>query len=218
MTFFGFKHLLLVDLSSSGVSFYLAKNVSDLASIDFTNLLLLEQVFTRQFCRVNLLADDLALKKVLDAKLRAFDLQEYALVFLLAPDHNELEKKAIGEIAPFLKKVIFVERHFFYNFYLLQKRNFSSAKLLINLFDDCAELSFFEQDKLLNYEKVFLRDLAFASKNFWHKTSQKYNFQQPDCFYFFINHLPAKMKIDQAKVADLAKYLKLEAVTIEKLC
>jgi hypothetical protein len=213
MNFLDFKHLLLVDLSSSGLSFYLAKDVKDLASIDFTNLTLLKSVYTNQICRVNLLADDLALQKILSKNLKVFDLESYSLVFLLAPGHSELEKKAIEAIAPFLKKISFVDRHFFYNFYLMQKRNFSKIKFLISLFDDCAELSLFDQEKLLSYERIALRNLAFSSKVFFKRAREKFEFEQPDCFYFFTNNLAEK-----PDSLDLAKYLKLEAIEVENLC
>lgn len=213
MNFLDFKHLLLVDLSSSGLSFYLAKDVRDLASIDFSNLTLLKSIYTNQVCQVNFLADDLALQKILSQNLKTFDLENYSLVFLLAPGHSELEKKAIEAIAPFLKKISFVDRHFFYNFYLMQKRNFSKIKFLISLFDDCAELSLFDQEKLLSYERVSLRNLAFSSKIFFKRAREKFEFEQPDCFYFFTNNLAEK-----PDSLDLAKYLKLEAIEVENLC
>lgn len=213
MNFLDFKHLLLVDLSSSGLSFYLAKDVKDLVSIDFSNLTLLKKICTNKICQMNFLADDLALQKILSKNLKTFDLENYSLVFLLAPGHSELEKKSIEAIAPFLKKIFFVDRHFFYNFYLMQKRNFSKIKFLISPFDDCAELSLFDQDKLLLYEKVSLRNLAFSSKNFLKRAVEKFEFEQADCFYFFINNLAEK-----PNSLDLAKYLKLEAIEIENLC
>lgn len=213
MNFLDFKHLLLVDLNSSGLSFYLAKDVKDLASIDFSNLTLLKTVYENSLCQMNFLADDQMLQKILYKRLKAFDLEDYSLVFLLAPGFSELEKNAIKAITPFLKKVSFVERHFFYNFCLMQKRNFSRIKFLISLFDDCAELSLFDQEKLLLYEKVPLRNLAFASKNFFTKAKEKFEFEQPDCFYLFTNNLAEK-----PDSVDLAKYLKLEAIEIENLC
>jgi hypothetical protein len=211
--FLDFKHLLLVDLSSSGISFYLVKDVRDLSSIDFSNLTLLKSVSNADICKINFLSNEKVLKKILDLNLKSFDLEQYALVFLLTPNSSELEKKAIEQAVPFLKKTFFVDRHFFYNFYLMQKRNFSKAKLLISLFDDCAELSFFNQEKLLTYEKIFLRNLALDSKNFLKKAKEKFEFEQPDCFYFFTNNL-----IDKPKATDLAKYLKLEAIEVKNLC
>lgn len=208
-----FKHLLLIDCNSSGLSFYLAKDVKDLASIDFSNLTLLKRILTNDLCKMNFLADDQLLKKILDENLKAFDLEKYSLVFLLDPETSELEKRVFKDMAPFLKKISFVDRHFFYNFYLLQKRNFSKVKFLVDLFDDCVELSLFEQNKLLAYKKVFLRNLALESKLFLKRTKEKFAFEQPDCFYFFINNLA-----DKPKTASLAKYLKMEAIEIDKLC
>lgn len=203
----------MVDLSSSGLSFYLAKDLKDLASIDFSNLTLLKSISSNRFCQENLLADEIVLKKNLEASLKAFDLEYFSLVFLLSPESSELEKKSIREITPFFSKTSFVDRHFFYNFYLMQKRNFSKIKLIINLFDDCAELSLFSQEKLLSYEKVLLRNLAFESKKFLQDMKEKLDFEQPDCFYFFSNNLTSKIK-----PTDLAKYLKLEAIEVKNLC
>lgn len=213
MNFFAYQHLLLVDLNSSGLSFYLAKDLQDLASIDFANLTLLKKVPEERVCQENLLADEVLFEQLLNKNLKSFDLEHYGLVFLLAPESSDLEKKAIQTVVPFLKQVSFVDRHFFYNFYLMQKRNFSKAKLIVNLFDDCAELSFFNQEKLLSYEKVLLRDLLLNSQNFWQKSKLKFEFEQPDCFYFFNNNFP-----DQAFIAPLAKNLNLEAIIIDKLC
>lgn len=213
VNFLDFKHLLLIDLNSCGLFFYLAKDVRDLSSIDFANLTLLKSVFTEDICKNNLLSDERFLKTLLDTNLKDFGLEQYALVFLLSPDSSELEKKIIKESSPFLKRILFVDRHFFYNFYLIQKRNFSKTKFLVNLFDDCAELSLFDRDKLLTYERVFLRNLAFESKNFFKKAKEKFDFEEPDCFYFFTNNLANKVK-----AVDLAKYLKLEAIEIENLC
>jgi hypothetical protein len=170
-------------------------------------------VLTPDLCKKNLLSDEQLLKKTLKMNLQSFDLEHYALVFLVSPNLSELEKKTISEAAPFLQKVSFVDRHFFYNFYLMQKRNFSKAKFLLNLFEDCAELSFFNQDQLLSYEQVPLRNLALDSKNFFKKMKERFVFEPPDCFYFFTNNLTEK-----PKATDLAKYLKLEAIEIENLC
>lgn len=208
-----FKHLLLIDCNSSGMSFYLAKETRDLSSIDFSNLTLLKRIHNTDICKMNFLANDELLKKFLNESLNSFDLEQYSLVFLITPGSSDLEKKFFQDVAPFLRRVSFVDRHFFYNFYLLQKRNFSKAKFLVSLFDDCAELSFFDQNKLLSYEKVFLRNLALESKLFLKKVKEKFSFEQADCFYFFLNNLS-----DKPKTAKLAKYLKMEAIEIDKLC
>ena len=208
-----FKHLVLIDCNSSGLFFYLAKDVRDLSSIDFSNLTLLKAIHINDVCKMNFLANDSLLKKLLNESLNSFDLEKYSLVFLLAPGFSSLEKKFFEDASPFLKKVSFVDRHFFYNFYLLQKRNFSKAKFLVNLFDDCAELSFFDQSKLLAYEKVFLRNLPLESKLFLKRVKEKFVFEQPDCFYFFTNNLA-----DKPKTAKLGKYLKMEVIEIDKLC
>ena len=213
MNFLDFKHLVLVDLSSSGLSYYLAKDVRDLASIDFSNLVLLKKFSNDDFCKFNILSNDQLFGKIFNQHLQSFDLIEYSLVFLVAPEMTTLEKKAIKDFVPFLKKAIFVDRHFFYNFYLMQKRNFSKTKLLINLFADCAEISLFNQDKLLAYEKVFLRNLAVESKYFFKKNIEKFKLERPDCFYFFSNNLSEK-----PSVAELAKYLKLEAIEVNNIC
>lgn len=213
LKFLDFKHLLLVDVNSSGLFFYLAKDVRDLSSIDFSNLNLLKKISNNDICKKNLLSDDQAFKNFLHASLISFDLEYYALVFLISPDSSALEKKFLKESTSFLTKILFVDRHFFYNFYLVQKRNFSKAKFLISLFDDCAELSLFNQEKLLTYEKVSLRNFAMESKRFLKKAKEKFVFEQPDCFYFFTNNL-----IEKPKVGDLSKYLKLEAIEIKELC
>ena len=213
MNFLDFKHLVLVDLSSSGLSYYLAKDVRDLASIDFSNLVLLKKFSNDDFCKFNILSNDQLFGKIFNQHLQSFDLIEYSLVFLVAPEMTTLEKKAIKDFVPFLKKAIFVDRHFFYNFYLMQKRNFSKTKLLINLFADCAEISLFNQDKLLAYEKVFLRNLAVESKYFFKKNIEKFKLERLDCFYFFSNNLSEK-----PSVAELAKYLKLEAIEVNNIC
>lgn len=211
--YFDHRHLLLVDLNSSGMSFYLAKDVSDLASIDFAHLTLLKKVFDLKLCKNNLLASQDYFRKVFNDNLRSFDLESFSLVFLLSPDFSELEKEAIKEASPFLSKVTFIDRHFFYNFYLIQKRNFSKTKFLINLFTDCAELSLFDQDKILVHKQVFLRNLAFESKNFLDKNKEKFAYENPDCFYLFTNNIKGK-----AQVSGLAKYLKLEVIEVDKLC
>lgn len=213
VNFLDSKHLLLVDISSSGLFFYLAKDVSDLTSIDFANLTLLKSVSTQKLCQMNLLADDQLIHSILDKNLKDFDLANYSLVFLVSPDSSDLEKKVLKTTAPFLSKVSIVDRHFFYNFYLMQKRNFSKTKFIINLFYDCAELSLFDQEKLLVHQTVSLRHLAIQSKDFFQSAKEKFTFEKPDCFYFFTNNLAFK-----AKSIDLAKYLKLEAIDIENLC
>ena len=211
--FLDFKHLLLVDVNSSGLFFYLAKDVKDLASIDFANLTLLKSSLTQKVCQMNLLADDQLAHEVLDRNLKNFDLESYSLVFLISPGYSELEKKFLTNSAPFLSKVSLVDRHFFYNFYLMQKRNFSKTKFIINLFNDCAELSLFDQEKLLAHKTVELRNLVLQSKVFFQNAKEKFAFEKPDCFYFFTNNLATK-----AESLDLAKYLKLEAIEIENLC
>jgi len=213
MNFFAYQHLLLVDQSSSGLSFYLAKDVQNLAALDFTNLTLLKKLSNEHICQENLLADEILFAKLLNKNLKSFDLERYGLVFLVAPESSELEKKVMQDLAPFLKQVSFVDRHFFYNFYLMQKRNFSKVKFMINLFRDCAELSCFNQDKLLNYEKVSLRNLFISSQNFWQKTKLKFAFEQPDCFYVFRNNFS-----EQIEITDLVKQFNLEAIEIDKLC
>lgn len=213
MNFFAYQHLLLLDLNSSGLFFYLAKDLQDLSSIDFSNLTLLKKVLNTKLCQENLLADEVLFEQLLHKNLKAFELEHYSLVFLLAPETSDLEKKAIKAVSPFLKQVSFVDRHFFYNFYLIQKRNFSKTKLIVNLFNDCAELSLFDQDKLLAYEKVLIRNLLLASHDFWQKAKLKFEFEQPDCFYFFNNNFP-----DKTLLAPLSKSLNLEAIEIDKLC
>lgn len=213
MNFFAYQHLLLVDLNSSGLFFYLAKDLQDLSSIDFASLTLLKKVLNEQICQENLLADEILFEQILNKKLKSFDLDHYSLVFLMSPDSSELEKKAIQAVTPFLRKVSFVDRHFFYNFYLMQKRNFSKTKFIINLFSDCAELSIFNQDKLLAYKKVLTRNLILTSHDFWQQAKIRFDFEQPDCFYFFNNNFP-----DQAPIKLLAKNLNLEAIEIDKLC
>lgn len=213
VNFLDFKHLLLVDLNSSGLFFYLAKDVKDLASIDFANLTLLKSVLTPKACQINLIADDEPVHEILSRSLQELDLEKFSLVFLISPDHSELEKKALKSSAPFLTQVSLVDRHFFYNFYLMQKRNFSKIKLIINLFNDCAELSLFDQEKLLIHKTVALRNLILQSKDFFQSAQEKFVFEKPDCFYFFTNNLAIK-----AKSIDLAKNLKLEAIEIENLC
>ncbi len=212
-SFFDQRHLLLLDLNSSGLFFYLAKDVKELVAIDFANLNLLRQIFSDRACRNNLLADEQFVQATLSQQLKNFELDHYALVFLLSPNSTQLERKTLQSLAPFLVKNTVVDRHFFYNFYLMQKRNFSQIKFLINLFDDCAELSLFDQDKLLDYQTVELRNLAVRSKDFFQTSKNKFAFSQPDCFYLFTNNLNTKVK-----AVDLAKYLKLEAIEIESLC
>lgn len=211
--FFNFKHLVLLDLHSSGLFFYLAKDVKDLVSIDFANLSLLKSIFTDQACQKNLLSDEKFVQESLTKNLKNFDLDHYSLVFLISPNHSPLERKILLSLAPFLTRVSLVDRHFFYNFYLMQKRNFSKIKFLINVFNDCVELSLFDQEKLLAYKTVELRNLALQSKDFFQSAKEKFAFSQPDCFYFFTNNLSVKVKS-----IDLAKYLKLEAIEIENLC
>jgi hypothetical protein len=210
---FNYDHLLLVDLSSNGLSFYLAKDVKELFSIDFANLILLKNISTDALCSENLLSDELVFKNLLLENLKLLDLERYALVFLVSPDISDLEKKIISENGPFLKQISFVERQFFYNFYLTQKRNFSQIKFIVNLFDDCAELSCFNQEKLLATQKVLLRHLALESKHFFIQTKEKFAFARPDCFYFFSNNL-----VKHKTISDLAKYLKLEAIEVKALC
>lgn len=213
VNFFDFKHLLLIDLNSSGLFFYLAKDVKDLASIDFANLTLLKSVTTDEACQMNLLADDQLVREILDKNLKAFDLESYSLIFLVSPGFSQLEKKVLQAISPFLRRVSIVDRHFFYNFYLMQKRNFSKIKFLINVFSDCAELSLFDGEKLLTHEVIALRNLAIQSKDFFQRAKKKFAFEQPDCFYFFTNNITAPVN-----AIDLAKYLKLEAIEVENLC
>lgn len=213
MNFLDFKHLLLVDISSSGLCFYLAKDVKDPASIDFSNLTLLKKTYSSEFCQLNLLKNEQKLRAALMGSLKSFDLEDYSLVFLVSPEYSEIDKSILRSISPFLKKVSIFERHFFYNFYLMQKRNFSKTKFIISLFDDCAELSLFDQEKLLVYEKVFQRNLAAFAKLFFKKAKDKFVFEQPDCFYLFTQNLA-----DKPKTAELAKYLKLEAIKVEELC
>jgi hypothetical protein len=129
--FFETKHLLLIDLNSNGLFFYLAKEVKDLAAIDFTNLHLLQTVSTNQACQCNLLANEQFIGQTLEKNLKAFDLNRYTLVFLVNPECSELEKKTLQGLAPFLSKTAVVARHFFYNFYLMTKRHFSQVKFLI---------------------------------------------------------------------------------------
>lgn len=207
------RHLLLLDLNSNGLFFYLAKDVKELAAIDFASLSLLKQISSDRACRGNLLADEQFVKTTLSAQLKNFDLDHYALVFLLSPNSTQLEKKTLQSLAPFLVKNTVVDRHFFYNFYLMQKRNFSQVKFIVNLFSDCAELSLFDRDKLLDHQSVELRNLAVRSKDFFQSNKNKIAFPKPDCFYLFTNNLNTKVQ-----ALDLAKYLKLEAIEIENLC
>jgi hypothetical protein len=213
MSFLDFKHLVLVDLNSNGLFFYLAKDVRNLPALDFANLVSLARVPSEKICQGNLLADDELALRLIEKNLRDFELKEYKLVFLVAPEFSLLEKALLLKNFPFWQKVEVVERHFFYNFYLMQKRNFSKVKFLTSLFADCAELSLFEQDKLVAAEQITTYNLAAFSKHFLDKNLAKKQLQRPECFYFFTHNLSAK-----TSVAALAKYLKMEAIAVEQLC
>lgn len=212
MSFLDFKHLVLVDLNSNGLFFYLAKEVKSLPALDFSNLVLLAKVPSLQLCQRNLLADDELTIQLIEKKLRDLELREYKLVFLVAPEFSELEKALLRKNFPFWQQVELVERHYFYNFYLMQKRNFSKTKFLLSLFADCAELSLFEQDRLIAAERIGVENLAVFSKHFFDKNLAKNQLTKPECFYFFTQNLPVT-----PSVADLAKYLKMEAIVIEQL-
>lgn len=213
MSFLAFKHLVLVDLNSNGLFFYLAKDVGSLPSLDFTNLVSLARVPNEQLCQCNLLADDELTFNLIEKNLRTFELKDYKLVFLVAAEFSELEKKLLKQKFPFWQQVEVIERHFFYNFYLMQKRNFSKIKFLISLFADCAEFSLFDQEKLLAVTRSNLRNLVFFSKHFLDKNLASKQLIKPECFYFFSQNLPGKTAVD-----DLAKYLKMEAIKVEQLC
>lgn len=207
------KHLVLLDLNSTGLFFYLAKDVKTLPSLDFSNLSALGEIVDENLCKRNLLFDDERTCKLIEDSLKGFELSQALYVFLLSPEFSSLEKELLNKSFSFWQKVTFVDRHFFYNFYLMQKRNFSRIKFLINMFTDCAELSIFDQEKLLAYKRIDLQNLAFSAKHFLDKTMAEQSFEKPECFYFFTNNFPAKMP-----VGDLASYLKMEAISIEKVC
>lgn len=213
LSFLDSKHLVLLDINSNGLFFYLAKDVTNLPALDFASLVALEHVLEEKICQSNLLFDDVKVCKLIDKSLRSFDLKAYNLVFLLSPEFSVLEKQLLTKNFPFWQKKELVERHFFYNFYLMQKRNFSKYKFLINLFADCAELSLFNQEKLLAYKKIDLHNLALWSKAFLDKQMAMHGIEKPECFYFFTNNLSARVP-----VGDMAKYLKMEAIAIDRLC
>lgn len=210
---FNYQHLLLGELYSRGANFYLAKNVKELSAIDFSHLTLLAKPTVKNLCQQNLLADVQLFQTMLQTQLQNFDLNSYSLVFLIAPDHSALEKKTLLAHAPLLKKVSLIERPYFYNFYLMQKRNFSKVKFMINLFSDCAELSLFEQDQLLVYQKIALHNFIEQSLDFFKTNLKKMALARPDCFYFFTNN--SAQQIDSTV---LVKALQLEAIEIDKLC
>lgn len=213
MSFLDFKHLVLVDLNSNGLFFYLAKDVKNLPALDFAGMTLLAKVDNQELCQRNLLADDQQTIRLIEQKLRDFDLREYKLVFLLSKESSALEKALLTKAFPFWQKIELVERHFFYNFYLMQKRNFSPVKFLVNVFADCAELSLFKQENLLADERVELYNLPERCQIFLTTHLAKNHLKKPECFYFFTNNLPGKMP-----AGELAKHLKMEAITIEQLC
>lgn len=210
---FSYKHLLLIDLHSAGMSFYLAKDVKELSAIDFAHLTLLKSLSCQNLCQRNLLANLKHCQESLQSQLQAFDLKQYALIFLISPNHSVLEKKALLSLTPIFKTVTLIERHYFYNFYLMQKRNFSKIKFLINMFDDCAELSLFDQDQLLAHQNTALHNFVMQSQDFFTSQQKQLAFARPDCFYFFTNNVTHPVEN-----ADLVKALQLEAIEIDQLC
>lgn len=206
------KHLLLVDLHSSGVSFYLAKDVRELPSLDFSNLVLLEQIFDERLCSFNILADAVGWQSLLQRKLAAWQLQHYAIVFLLAHQVTDLEKQQLTAQLPFWQSISYVSRDYFYNVYLLQKRNFSPTKFIISCFADCAELSIFKQDVLLGYDTTTLLALADQCKHFLDRQVQLQQLSKPDCVYLFTHNQAA-----EAPLQKLKKTLGMELIEIKRL-
>lgn len=206
------KHLLLIDLHSSGVSFYLAKDVSELPSLDFSSLVLLEQVFDENLCTFNILADASRWQSLLQRKLATWQLKQCSLVFLLTHQVSDLEKQLLTAQVPFWQSVSYVSRDYFYNFYLLQKRNFGPVKLIISCFADCAQLSLFKQEVLLSHETIALFALTDRIKHFLQHQLALQQLNKPDCIYLFTHN--------QASVSSLRKLkqaLEIEVIEIKHL-
>lgn len=216
MQLFRHHHLLLLDLHSSGVSFYLAKQVRELPALAFTDLTLLTRVFDEELCRDNVLADDQAFAQLLQHKLTQFDLQAYLLVFLLHRDNHQPVKQLLSTALPLWQRADFVERAYFYNFYLLQKQNFSPVKLTLSLFADCVELTIFEQERLLHQQLLSGRNLSKMINVIWQQQLVKHQLVQPDCCYIF-THNQADQKGSRDLAAATAAALKLEPVIIDQL-
>ncbi len=206
------KHLLLIDLHSSGVSFYLAKDVSELPGLDFSSLVLLEQIFDEDLCKFNALADASRWQSLLQRKLATWQLQQYALVFLLTHQVTELEKQLLTAQLPFWQPASYVSRDYFYNFYLLQKRNFGPVKLIISCFADCAQLSLFKQETLLSHETIALFALTDRTKHFLQHQLALQQLSKPDCVYLFSHNQATVVSLQKLK-----KALELEVIEIKHL-
>jgi hypothetical protein len=136
------------------------------------------------------------------------------LVFLINPRSSELEKQLLRQTLPFYQQVSFVPRYFFYHFLIKESRNFSKHKLLIQTFSHCAELSFFDDERLLRQDTVALPRLLDEAALFLAATSAQVDNLATDCFYLLSNH----RRITDAQIKQLSKSLKLEAVLVEEVC
>lgn len=206
------QHLLLIDLYSGGMSFYLARGVRGLPSIDFTSLVLLGQVWDDRICQFGHIVDNQALQSLIRSQLASFNIHNYQLVFLIAPTMTELEKTALTGVVPFWQTVQWVNRDYFYNFYLTQKRNFSPVKLLVHAFIDSVEVSLFHQEKLLAQECYRWSSASAQVSAFFHTKLALHVVARPDCFYYFTNAVPTFFT-----GTDFAKALQLEPIAIPAL-
>jgi len=228
---FAAKNLLLLDLNSNGILAYYAPDTGDLSQLNFRNLHLLERkrptVAASNFSiqnpafRKNLLNSLSTYEAEITAlaqQLRRQGINAYQLYLLIADGHSSQEQQALQQSLSILswRPARVIARPYFYWYYLQQSKNFSQDKLLLLLFNDCVELSFFQGEQLLLSQTLNLANFWPELKDFWQSLSLRLERSDrpvaADCCYLF-----DLLQSGAIKTQDLSQLLKLEAIRITSL-
>lgn len=216
------RDLLLVDCTQDGVDFFLAEDTTELSAIDFKSLKPLSmpaaasELAAAAFDADNLFARLEPWQQLWDVlrKRHRQPRPHTQVVFLLNPRSSDLEKQLLRQVLPFYQQVSFVSRYFFYHFLIKESRNFSKHKLLIQPFSHAAELSFFDDERLLRQETVAVPRLLDEAALFLDAARTQAAPLVTDCFYLLSNH----HRLADAQIEQLSQALKLEAVLVETVC
>lgn len=222
------ENLLVVDLNSIAIDFYFQTGTSNLEDLDFSKL---EKISSRQNQGIenNLLSSVDALSLFLEEELKMINgsgRHDFKLILLHSHETSDSEKEALEGLATKLNFFAYqlVERQFFYYQFLMQQKNFSKEKLVMNILQDKIELFLFKDQKLL-FSRVIedfylfeeeLQQLKFLTKkvqDFLFDFSLRKNKLKLEYLYLFDRGVLKKGFLDE-----LSRELKLETIRTKNLC
>ena len=222
------ENLLIVDLNSITIDFYFQKGTAELEDLDFSKLERLAS-HKSQGLTNNLLSSIDSLESFLEEELKIIKnsgYENFKLIFLYSYETSDLERKALESLASKLNFVAkqLIERQFFYHQFLMQQKNFSKEKLILNILGDKLELFLFKEQKLI-FSRV-ISDFSLFTNDL-----EKLNFlaKKVKDFLFDFSLRKSKLKLeylylfdrgvlDESLLDELSRELKLETIRTKSLC